>query len=322
MIEAAPFHGDVADAPAGGRAFWLRTQDGLRLRAAVWGGGARGVAVVLPGRTEYIEKYGRVVGRLVARGMSVAVLDWRGQGLSDRNLVAPHLGHVEDFRHYQDDVAALLAHPLVEELPGPRRMVAHSMGGCIGLRTLLEGPHFATAVFSAPMWRLQMRAATRELTSKMMQAAHVLGLGSRLTLGADARPTSIAVGFENNALTSDPEHFAWCLRQITVHPELGLGGPNMHWTRAAFEEMTRLYVAPSPRIPVLTLVGTEETVVSVAMIRKQVSRMKHGELVVLPGARHEILMERPEIQEAAWRAMDAFLEASPGRPGRPVHLSP
>ena len=110
MSEPAPFHADVADAPEGGRAFWLNTLDGLRLRAAVWDGGALGTAVVLPGRTEYIEKYGRVVRRLTERGLSVAVLDFRGQGLSTRNATAPHLGHVEDFRHYQHDVAALLAH--------------------------------------------------------------------------------------------------------------------------------------------------------------------------------------------------------------------
>jgi lysophospholipase len=143
MTEAAPLHADVAEAPDGGGAFWLRTQDGLRLRAAVWGGGTRGTAVVFPGRTEFIEKYGRVVGRLRAFGLSVAVIDWRGQGLSARNPAAPHLGHVEDFRHYQHDVAALLAHPEVERLPGPRHLVAHSMGGCIGLRTLLEGAHFS-----------------------------------------------------------------------------------------------------------------------------------------------------------------------------------
>ena len=39
----------------------------MRLRAVVWQGGRRGTAVVFPGRTEFAEKYGRVVGELVAR---------------------------------------------------------------------------------------------------------------------------------------------------------------------------------------------------------------------------------------------------------------
>jgi lysophospholipase len=321
MTGPAPLFAEVADAPAGGRAFWLTTRDGARLRAAVWAGGARGAAIVFPGRTEYVEKYGRVVGRLRARGLSVAVIDWRGQGLSQRHPQTPHLGHVEDFRLYQEDVAALLAHPEVAALPGPRHMVAHSMGACIGLRTLLEGAFFAAAIFSAPMWHLQMRAATRELTSKMTQLANILGLGLRLTPGANARPTALAVAFEANALTSDPEHFAWCLRQITAHPELALGGPNVAWTRAALEEMARLFVAPLPAIPVLTFLGTDERVVSAAMIRTQVAKMKAGRLVTLEGARHEILMERPEIQSLVWDKIDAFLARLDDAPGLAAALS-
>ncbi len=315
--DAAPFFAEVADAPAGARAFWLEAQDGTRLRAAVWEGGARGTAVIFPGRTEYIEKYGRVTRRLVDRGFAVAAIDWRGQGLSQRHPVTPHLGHVEDFRHYQFDVAALLEHPAVAALPGPRLMLAHSMGACIGLRTLLEGAHFSSAVFSAPMWRLQMRAATRELTTKMTRLANVLGLGLRLTPGTNREPTPLAVAFEGNALTSDPDRFAWAVRQITSHPELALGGPNVQWTRAALEEMARLYVAPLPNLPVLSFLGTEETVVSASMIRTQMAQMRHGQLVVLEGARHEIFMERPSVEAEVWAAIDAFLaRGADGGPAR------
>lgn len=321
MIEPAPLHAEIAEAPEGGAAFWLRTQDGLRLRAATWGGGARGTAVVFPGRTEFIEKYGRVVGRLRACGFSVVVIDWRGQGLSARNPAAPHLGHVVDFRHYQHDVAALLAHPEVERLPEPRHLVAHSMGGCIGLRTLLKGGYFASAVFSAPMWHLQMRAATRELTSKMTRLANILGLGGRLMIGASARPTALAVAFEGNALTSDPEHFAWAVRQISAYPELALGGPNVHWTRAALEEMARLYLTPPPSLPVLVFLGTAESVVSPSVIRSQIGKMKQGRLMVLEGARHEIFMERPEIQDRVWAEVDAFLPQASGAGGRSAAVS-
>jgi lysophospholipase len=70
-----PFHADVANAPPGAEAHWLTTTDGVRLRAVTWPAGDRGTAVILPGRTEFAEKYGRVAGRLVDRGFSVAVID-------------------------------------------------------------------------------------------------------------------------------------------------------------------------------------------------------------------------------------------------------
>ncbi len=225
------------------------------------------------------------------------------------------LGHVQNFRDYQRDVAALMALEAQLELPGPRYLIAHSMGGCIALRALLEGTSFCGAIFSAPMWHLQMKAATRELTSKVTRMANVVGLGARLMPGTQARPTALAVTFAGNPLTSDPETFAWCVEQVTAHPELGLGGPSMQWTYAALEEMARLYVAPLPKLPMLVLLGSEETVVSTGVIRSQVARMAEAELVELPGARHEIFMERPEIQAEAWRHIDAFLAAVPAGRG-------
>jgi lysophospholipase len=309
----APFHADASEAPEGGQAFWLTASDGVRLRAAVWPGGTRGTVVIFPGRTEYVEKYGRVIARLAGLGLASAVIDWRGQGLSDRHPSSPAMGHVEDFRDYQRDVAALLESDPVAALPGPRYLLSHSMGGTIGLRTLLERADFCGAVFSAPMWHLQMRAATRELTSKVTQLASLVGLGGRLTPGARAQPTALALSFEANALTSDPARFAAMAAALTAHPDLALGGPTMQWTYAALEEMARLYVAPLPRVPVLVFLGTEETVVSTSVIRSQVAKMEFGELVVIDGARHEVLMERPEIDAAVWERITGFLAAVPGQ---------
>jgi lysophospholipase len=41
--------------------------------------------------------------------------------------------------------------------------------------------------------------------------------------------------------------------------------------------------------------------------------MKQGRLLELQGARHEIFMERPEIQAQVWAAVDAFLPARTAR---------
>jgi lysophospholipase len=71
--------------------------------------------------------------------------------------------------------------------------------------------------------------------------------------------------------------------------------------------MARLYVGPLPGQPVLTFLGSDETVVAASVIRSQVRRMAHGELVLCPGAKHEILMERPETLAHVWRHIDAFL---------------
>lgn len=308
MTPDAPFHAEVAAAPAGPRAFWLTAADGVRVRAVAWPQGARGTVLIFTGRAEYAEKYGPMAGELVARGFSVLVADWRGQGLSERHPLRPTLGHVTDFRDYQHDVGAMLDLARALELPGPCLLLAHSMGGTIALRALLERTDFVGAILSAPMWHLQMRTATRGLTQHVTRLARVMGLGARLTPGAHAEPSTLAVAFETNSLTSDREHFEWMVRQITAHPELALAGPSIQWTYAALEEMARLFVAPLPRVPVLTFLGTDERVVSTSVIRSQMKRMAEGELVECPGARHEIFMERPETHDLVWRHADALLE--------------
>lgn len=302
---AAPFHADVAEAPPGAEPLWLTAEDGTRLRAVLWPGGTRGTAVVFPGRTEYVEKYGRVVARLRDLGLGVAVIDWRGQGLSDRHPSWPRCGHVEDFRAYQSDAAALLDHPALAGAPRPLLLLCHSMGGAIGLRTLAERPGIAAAIFSAPMWGIELPRASRAMIGPLTGAARLLGLGPRPMPGAVRRGEGV---FEANRLTSDPTAFARAARQLVAHPDLALGPPSMQWTRAAFHEMARLARQPMPGLPLLGFLGSEESVVSPAAITARFAAAPDATLVACPGARHEILMEGPATQALVWGRIAAFLD--------------
>ena len=122
-----------ADGPEGGYARWLQASDGVQIRVGVWPcSGAKGTVFLMPGRTEYIEKYGRAATDLAQRGYATVSIDWRGQGLADRPLDAQLTGHVDDFGEYQLDMDAVLTCARAEGLPEPWFMLAHSMGGCIG----------------------------------------------------------------------------------------------------------------------------------------------------------------------------------------------
>ena len=108
-MTAAPLFAE-ADGPAGGVAYWLTTVDQIRIRVAVWGhDAAKGTVLLFPGRTEYVEKYGRAATDLLTRGYATVTVDWRGQGLADRLQPNAALGHVADFKDYQLDVDAVVA---------------------------------------------------------------------------------------------------------------------------------------------------------------------------------------------------------------------
>ena len=313
MTAPAPFFAEIAEVEAPAACAMLDA-GGARVRAAVWtpaGQGVRGHVLLFPGRTEYLEKYGRVVARLRAAGFGVASIDWRGQGLSDRDPSVGRLGHVERFADFQRDIDALLAWEAVAALPGPRLLLCHSMGGCIGLRALVAGrvaPQ--AAIFSAPMWGLALGRVAGLAVRALARAAVALGRGRSPTPGDGADGTYVLdQPFEGNLLTSDPEHYAWMQAQARAHPELTLAAPTFHWLNEAFREMRALRRATPPPVPRLLLLGTDEAIVSAAAIREHAARWPQAELAELPGARHEGLMESPERPpgETAWRAMEVFL---------------
>ncbi|MGB0799264.1 MAG: alpha/beta hydrolase, partial [Planktomarina sp.] len=167
MMTSAPLHNELARGPDGGTGHWLTCADGTRIRIGVWGGGSKGTVLIFPGRTEYIEKYGDAAREFTQQGYTALAVDWRGQGFADRlqNDRAP--GHVINFHDYQQDVAAVVDAAKSLDLPEPYFLVAHSMGGCIGLRAVMEGLPVKAAAFTGPMWGVFIAPHLRAVAGMM-----------------------------------------------------------------------------------------------------------------------------------------------------------
>ena len=291
----APYHQDLADGPAGARAFWLTAADGVRLRAALWPvpKAAKGTVFLLPGRTEYVEKYGRTAGDLAQRGYAMVSVDWRGQGLADKPLEDPMVGHVEGFAEYQLDMAEVLALARAQDLPKPWFLMAHSMGGCIGLRTLMGDHPFHAAAFSAPMWGILIAAWMRPMAVALSTMSRWFHFDDRYAPGTRSRPYVLDAPFQGNSLTTDAEMWDYMRQQVIAQPDLGLGGPSLGWLQAALSECHDLSLMPSPDLPVVTALGTNERIVDVGPVHARMSIWPKGKLTLYPGSEHEVLMERP-----------------------------
>jgi lysophospholipase len=293
-LDSAPLVTD--DGPAGAQAQWLRAADGVRLRVVRWPvpAGGRGTVLILPGRTEWAEKYGLVVAALAAQGWGAVAVDWRGQGLADRAVPDPRLGHVGHFAEYQLDLRAVLgwAAPL-----GPMPWIAHSMGGCIALRGLVDGLRPPAAAFSAPMWGLATAPWLRAVVAMQARLARPLGrdLGYTPTTGPDFGLPGM--DFDLNPLTRDRPMFDRMKAHLAAAPRLALGGPSLRWMGAALAETAALARAPGPPVPALIGLGGAERIVSPQAIRARAARWPGAELAEYPGAAHELLMERPEVRD-------------------------
>ena len=306
----APLHADVADGPDAGAAHWLQTTDNAKIRVGHWVSDAdRGTVLLLPGRTEYIEKYGPAAADLRARGYATITIDWRGQGLSDRAAPDRATGHVADFGDFQKDVAAMLTHARDLGLPKPFYMIAHSMGGAIGLRALIEGLPVRAAVFSAPMWGIQMAAALRPFAWGISSIARRVGLDSRMAPGQERETYLNRIALGENTLTSDPEMFAHMQRQLATYPDLALGGPSLRWLNESLIDMRRMSRLASPRVPATTFLGTAESIVDPARIHDRMARWPGGTLEIVEGGKHETMMEGPEVRSRFFDTAAALFTA-------------
>ena len=94
--------------------------------------------------------------------------------------------------------------------------------------------------------------------------------------------------------------------------QLGLGGPSLNWLNESLREMRALSLLPSPTVPLVAFLGGDEAIVDPGRIRSRVASWPGAELVEFGGARHELLIERPEVRGPILRRILSHFEANRG----------
>ena len=208
------------------------------------------------------------------------------------------VGHVGDFAEFQTDMAALIAFATKRALPQPWVMLAHSMGGCIGLRSLMSGMPFRAAVFSAPMWGLLMAGWMRPAASVLATTSRWFSFDGRYAPGTGPLSYVTSAPFVGNSLTTDAEMWDYMRLQVLGQPGLALGGPSLGWLKAAMVETAALARMRAPDYPVICGLGTQERIVDVRPVLTRMADWPGGRLDMYRGAEHEVLMERPATRAA------------------------
>lgn len=311
MAEAEFFHDAGYPVPGHGKVWFAQTSDGARLRFASWHPTVRpekGTVLIAQGRAEFIERYSETIAELRRRGFHVLAFDWRGQGGSQRFTGRPRRGHVGRLVHYERDLALAFAE-MQARLPAPHFALAHSMGAALCLDAARRGAlPVARLVALAPMLGIAM--ITHQRPARWLAfALYWLGLGKAFVPGGG----ETAIGtkpFEGNRLTGDPVRYARNAALSAAARALAIGDPSVGWIRAAFQLMDRLAAPRAPlevRVPTLVIAAGRDPVVSTPAIERFAARLKTGSALVLPTARHEILMESDAIRAQFWAAFDAFV---------------
>mgnify|MGYP001627809529 CR=1 FL=1 len=305
LIDEAPFSQQIAEGPESVKAYWIKSDDDMRLRVAHWqtDGNPKGTVFLFQGRTENLEKYGLAVGELHNAGYAAFGVDWRGQGLSDRIAEDPMVGHVDRYLDYQNDVAAMLKAAGNLDLPKPWYLFGHSLGACIGLRALSDGLPMSACAFSAPLWDINLSAFQRIAAWPLTWVAQLIGRGH--TYAPGTRPESYVLNtpFEENRLTRDPGMYRYYQKISESLVEQQIGGPSMAWLFKTLGETRSLSKLPSPEIPCVTFCGAEDSIVAISAVEDRMARWPRGKFELIPNARHDVLYEIPDVRDGVFAEM-------------------
>ena len=284
--------------------------DGAAIRYRIGKGGGKARVLLLPGFTEFIEKYEGAVARFKAMGLDCLVLDWPGQGLSGRlSPRYPDLVHCGGFEGHLAALRGIADGEGFLDGGKPLFLFGHSMGGHLALRMTerIDAP-LAGIVLASPMMmppvlppRLVLAAAS------VVCAAGLAGLPVPGRRAGDRGDTF----HPRNRLTRDPEGYAvqadWWRRK----PELKAYGASFGWVRAAYASC--IATTGDPRwlgrvtVPVEAHLAGDETVVSARYSDRMLPELRNAAIHRYEGARHELLMELPEVTGPLWERVEAFI---------------
>jgi len=265
--------------------------------------------LLLNGRSEFMEKYQPVVEQLISRGFHVISLDWRGQGLSVRELENRDKGYIHSFQCYLDDLTLFYSR-IVAPLGLPVTVLAHSMGGHIALRFMARrGATIQNAVLVSPMVDIYTAPIPRFLAGILARQMVRWG-GKKSYIPGNGDYHREGVRFAHNPLSHDPKGFWMEHHCIEKNRDLALGGVTWGWLKAAFDSIDVLNAkGGAQRInrPVLLLSAAEDRVVSCKAQEKLCRNLPRGFFVSVPRARHEILNETTSVRSFFWQAFDKFI---------------
>lgn len=269
----------------------------------------RGALIIVGGRTEFVLKYAELLYDLKDSGFSIYLLDHRGQGLSGRMLTDSHKGHVEDFSEYVADFSLFVEMVVNARDHRKRIILAHSMGGTIA--SLYASAHPSAVdglVLCAPMMQIKTGRVPSLVATGLVWLLDALGKGDDYAPGTGSYDPSLPDA--DSLLTHSLARLGMTRTLLASDPRLALGGPTNHWVGEALRGTESVReLADRIIAPILLLQAEEDKVVGAEGQDIFCARAADCTREVVPGAAHELLMERDGLRDLVVDRIMAFLDS-------------
>lgn len=274
----------------------------------------KGFVFIAPGLSEFCEKYFETIRDLKESGFAVAIVEWRGHGLSWRHLEDRQRRHsdgfekdVEDFKIFFDTMRDIRKENGVEDVP--TALLAHSMGGNIALRYLHDNPKsFKSATLTAPMVGINMSAAQKPVVKPICSMFNSLGRGDWYAPG-QGKWTPERYTVTQRAMSSDKLRRNVQLEWFTWNEDLTAGGVTYGWLLEATKSCE---IVQDPeflkeiKTPCFFAIAEDETITNNDDIFNATQHMPSIQIKEYDKARHEIMMESDRTRNKFLRDFKEF----------------
>jgi lysophospholipase len=266
-----------------------------------------GALVILPGKSETYLKYAEFFYDLQDLPLSLYAMDHRGMGFSERPLPDRLKMHVQSFDRYIEDVETFV--DTVVKASGHEHLYlfAHSTGALIAALYLEAHPEiFSAGIFCSPLFDLKVGSVPGFVLRALARLLDRPGRREEYSLGQKnlKRPD-----FPHNTISHS--YARWSLWEEEIIPNteaIQFGGITNHWLRESLNAGQRaVRRAGKITVPLLLLQAEQDSIVRLGAQNRFCRRAPRCTKVLIPGAKHEILIERDDLRTEAIARIKEFL---------------
>ena len=253
----------------------------------------KGAIVISSGRTEAAVKYKELIYDLYKNGYSIYIHDHRGQGLSDRMIPNRDMGYIDNFQNYVKDLKQFYNSIIKRNNHKKYYLLAHSMGGAIGMLYLEQYPNdFNAAAFSSPMLGLSFPTCLVIDFLTNDKPEYAMGHTDYIN-GIES--------FEKNTITNSEIRYNRMLKVYEENPKARLGGATYEWVNKsckAFDEIFENY--KNVKTPLILFSGGEEMIVDPSAHNKFIDMLSengnNAKGYFVENAKHELFIAQDEAR--------------------------
>lgn len=267
----------------------------------------RGLIVLFHGFCEFCSKFDEFAYYVLKQGYALCRFDQFGHGFSGRETKNSSKVHIRSFQTYVDCAHAVVeqaARPLAADLSKtqhkeiPLFLFAHSMGGAVAALFLQQHPDvFKAAVFSSPMFELQIPGMSNTAARILLTFIRLFGAGEKFVAGRGEFTEHYVFADYKKTICSERRFFYhFNKRKNEVRYQTWNG--TYAWLDESLKAIRRIFKKENLKkitTPILLFQAEKDDTVSLGGQNRFVELVPSARMIVCKGANHELCNGTNEI---------------------------